>query len=315
MASEVARQPSVIRAVKNCRNGFVLSPSDMERCTRQSSLFKSLRDSQPPMPKVPIPVNLHNEGRCRAIAYFLLTYYLLLVPFKVVYYGPVGLYEMAWLCNSALLFAAVGILKRRMEFVETAIMMIPVVHGTWVVDIVFFLVVGYFPFGSAAYVVEQQTSIIEVIMTSHHAWFIPLCFVTLIGNGSIELDSYINGLVYAHYHAGFGRYFAPRSVNLNMSHFWPPEVKLDYLHWADDMHAVFFFLFYLFNYGVLMNGFAFVFLRLFSILFLHPTLVKGTWGYRRLFRGREVNWYWFVSSKIVIFIIHAIFEGRVGVEG
>eukprot|EP01126_Amoeba_proteus_P059643 TRINITY_DN7805_c0_g2_i1.p1 TRINITY_DN7805_c0_g2~~TRINITY_DN7805_c0_g2_i1.p1 ORF type:complete len:240 (-),score=26.08 TRINITY_DN7805_c0_g2_i1:179-898(-) len=184
-----------------------------------------------------------NARRSRICGQLLLFYFICLTMFRYSVRGCVGLYELLWACNIAIVVGAYGMLTYQKDIVACSISMVSLAHLLWIVDASCYLLFNFFPVGAAKYLADPSQTVFEVFFTLHHVWFIPMSMSVLYKNGPLGLRglglsvvvSIILGLVsrlttplQAEF-AGTVKY-----VNINMSHEMWRDVPHRLFHLFDD---------------------------------------------------------------------------------
>jgi len=89
------------------------------------------------------------------------------------------IYEVLWCCNTAMLLAGAGMLLQRPLLVGMAACGVMFDQMSWYVDLLGYFAQGKFPLGVAKYIISPQTTTEQLITSTHHLWFIPICLATL----------------------------------------------------------------------------------------------------------------------------------------
>jgi hypothetical protein len=229
------------------------------------------------------------------VGIFFIAYYLALGYVKWYLHGPEMLWEMLWVCNTSIVLSGIFMLIGYMPGVEQMIMVIPSVHATWVLDAASYLLFGVFPIGTAAYLANPH-DILETSFTFHHVWFIPLSCLVLYKNGKICAHSWVWGSVNACTFLMLARYSgSPVHLNVNQCYHWSYDLKIPIVHLFDDSHGIFFINYYIFIYCGLMNGAAWVVLRVFSYFALDEAAAPAEKK-----RNRVINW-WNVFMIVIAY--------------
>lgn len=108
--------------------------------------------------------------------------------------------------------------------------------------IVYFLA-GFFPFGTASYVIWPTTHPIIIATTLHHVWMIPLAFAVLRGNAGLPSKLVLYSCSYVLVLASLCRVVTPLTydgvyLNVNMAHEWWKDSEGDFFHQFDKAHPV-----------------------------------------------------------------------------
>lgn len=109
-------------------------------------------------------------------------------------------------------------------------------------DVLAYFTVGFFPFGTASYLIWPTTHPVIIATTLHHVWMIPLAFAVLRGNARLPLTLILYAMSYVFVLAILCRVITPLSfdgvyLNVNMAHEWWKDSPGDFFHQFDDAPA------------------------------------------------------------------------------
>jgi len=196
-----------------------------------------------------------------------------------------GVYDILWLCNLSLVFAAIGMLARNPMIIGTAVGCVAFSHMSWMFDVTYWILFDTFQIGRATYLEEQEFDTLW-FTTLHQVWFIPLCLTVLHidfpGFGvkmyswlyTVGIYTFMASVAYF----GFDVGNIPSSLNIkqyvldfNTGHeFWLPAYKdtFNVVHRFDDSPWPLYVAWSVAIEAVILNGSCFIFLKLFSLLLL-----------------------------------------------
>jgi len=202
-----------------------------------------------------------------------------------------GVYDILWLSNISLGFAAVGMLLQRPLVISIAVACVAFSHISWIFDVSYWLLFDSFQIGRALYLEEQEYDNLWWT-TLHQFWFIPLCLLVLYVDYhafGLPFKSWVYSiLIYAVVAliAYFNFNFTDTTIkhkprqyvlDLNTGHeFWLPAHKDAYniVHLFDNASLPFYILWRILIEGGLLNGVCFIFLKLLSVLLLEDLEAK-----------------------------------------
>eukprot|EP01113_Clastostelium_recurvatum_P035433 TRINITY_DN4942_c0_g1_i1.p1 TRINITY_DN4942_c0_g1~~TRINITY_DN4942_c0_g1_i1.p1 ORF type:complete len:260 (-),score=46.61 TRINITY_DN4942_c0_g1_i1:252-1031(-) len=141
--------------------------------------------------KTPDRPPVHNPRLWYGTGIFLVAFYIFLVCVRSYIRGWYGFFDGIWLCNVAMLVSAYGFFARSNRFVSAGMTATFFPHLLWVIDLSVYCFTGRFPIGTAAYVMWPDIAWSEVISSTHHCWFIPLCFLALRRNGGYHKGAWL----------------------------------------------------------------------------------------------------------------------------
>jgi hypothetical protein len=166
---------------------------------------------------------------CKSVAIGLLLYYVMMM---IVRYNHRGVYAFAdtlWVCNLNILLASAALLFGSPALLGATMVSVFTIHCLWVIDVIVWLLYGVFPIGNAAYIAWPSTSWLEIVSSTHHAWFVPLCLTLLHKNGGLGQKSFWMSVLSIS-PVLFASFFLPKEVmlesgelyylNVNMAHGW-----------------------------------------------------------------------------------------------
>jgi len=168
-------------------------------------------------------------------AIWLLFYYFAMMATRFQHRGFYAFLDTAWLCNFNLLLAATGMAMRKPSLIGACLTAVFIVHCLWIVDVVTWWLKGIFPIGLAAYVAWPDTTWGEIITSTHHVWFSPLCFYVMFKlRGHYVIKSWLISIVLI-IPVLLGSLFVPEEIilengepfylNINMAHGWWKDVN------------------------------------------------------------------------------------------
>ena len=107
--------------------------------------------------------------------------------------------------------------------------------------LVYFLL-GFFPIGTASYIVWPSTHPVIIATTLHHVWMIPLAFAVLRGNAALPAKLVLYAMSYVVVLAIVCRVVTPLTydgvyLNVNMAHEWWKDSPGDFFHQFDGAPA------------------------------------------------------------------------------
>jgi len=227
------------------------------------------------------------------VGILLLVYLGHYVYLHLLFHGQLsnGIYDLLWLANMSLGFAAVGMLVQRPLIISIAVACVAFSHISWIFDVTYWLLFDTFQIGRALYLEEQEYDNIWWT-TLHQFWFIPLCLLVLhvdYYSFGLPFKSWIYSiLIYAVFAliAYFNFNFTDINImnksrsyvfDLNTGHeFWLPAHKDAYniVHLFDNASLPFYILWRILIEGGLLNGVCFIFLKLLSVLLLEDLEAK-----------------------------------------
>jgi len=125
-------------------------------------------------------------------ATILVGYYIVMMVTRFFHRGTYAFLDTAWLCNFNLLMAATGMVLSMPAVIGACLTAVFVVHSLWIVDVITYFSTNTFPIGLAAYVAWPETTWGEIITSTHHVWFSPLCMYVMYKlKGSYALKSWL----------------------------------------------------------------------------------------------------------------------------
>jgi len=171
----------------------------------------------------------NNRTLVNTIGVFMFVYYLAMMYVRFEHRGIVGIADSLWLCNLAVIFGFVSIFLNNPYIMNIAVDCTLIVHLLWVIDVVVWLTTGSFPLGNAEYISWPTITWGEILTTTHHAWYVPLCMLCLHRNGGYQDKVWIGSMYLVVPVLYLSRLF-PRIIdlpngttfylNINMSHEW-----------------------------------------------------------------------------------------------
>ncbi|KAF2070346.1 hypothetical protein CYY_008333 [Polysphondylium violaceum] len=178
---------------------------------------------------------VNNRGLIHGFGVFMFVYYLAMMYVRVEHRGLIGIADSIWLCNLAVIFGFVSIFVDNAYIMNIAVNCTFIVHLLWVIDVVTYFATGSFPLGNAEYISWPSITWGEILTTTHHAWFVPMCMICLHRNGGYQDSVWFPGsMVLVVPVLSFSRYF-PKIItlangstfylNINMSHEWWSDMK------------------------------------------------------------------------------------------
>eukprot|EP01126_Amoeba_proteus_P016258 TRINITY_DN1749_c0_g1_i1.p1 TRINITY_DN1749_c0_g1~~TRINITY_DN1749_c0_g1_i1.p1 ORF type:complete len:219 (-),score=27.76 TRINITY_DN1749_c0_g1_i1:262-918(-) len=149
-----------------------------------------------------------------------------------------GIYESFWACNMALLTVAYGMIMQSSTAISAGLAMVVLAHLLWNIDFLTYCATGKFPIGNAKYLKWRSVGLFETFTTLHHAWFIPLCFFVLYGNGRLDREglilswviSIISGLLCRLFPKEINVHGKTHYLNVNMAHEFWKDIHVSFLH-------------------------------------------------------------------------------------
>jgi len=173
-----------------------------------------------------------------------------------------GFYDALWLCNLAIAFSALGCFTLKATLISTGVNLVTLAHFFWIVDVIAYLLFGFFPFGSAEYLSWPQTTTQEIISSLHHVWYVPLGLFLLRGNGGLRLKAIWYSILTSGIMAVICWLFTPKTLllangkeyylNVNSGHEFWRDMKYSWMHWGNNKPKIIYFI-YLNWLGLLFN--------------------------------------------------------------
>uniref|UniRef100_A0A6B2LGZ3 Uncharacterized protein n=1 Tax=Arcella intermedia TaxID=1963864 RepID=A0A6B2LGZ3_9EUKA len=118
----------------------------------------------------------------------MIVYYVFVGVTRYYIRGLAGFFDVFWLCQMSCLLAGVGALLHQPKVITFTFGLISAPHGLWVLDLFLYFIIGRFPLGMSSYLIWDTTHRLELLTTTHHIWFVPLCFTILYKNGRPTLS-------------------------------------------------------------------------------------------------------------------------------
>lgn len=138
---------------------------------------------------------------------------------------------------------------------------------------------GFFPFGTASYIIWPTTHPVILATTLHHVWMIPLAFAVLKGNARLPVTMPLYSMVYVVVLAIICRIATPVSyngdyLNVNMAHEWWKDSPGDFFHQFDKSPAYIYIVFGT-TIANLINGVSFFVFKAIYDLFVNRGFMAG----------------------------------------
>jgi hypothetical protein len=174
------------------------------------------------------------------LAYFLISYTVIMVTMRFIECGSYILYETPWCCNLAMILCSLGILLNNNLLIAASFVGISMDQLMWYVDCIGYLIIGKFPVGAAKYLIWPQTSFTKKITCTHHLWFLPLNLYLL--QFQFPDNSFILGCLFTALATCSCRFLTPFEIldpvdpnvvhylNINCGYQFWRDVKIKFLH-------------------------------------------------------------------------------------
>jgi len=139
-----------------------------------------------------------------ALPILFTSHYILNVTYSVKTFGiQVGLYNALWVCSLSLLLASFGIMKSKPSLVFSSMIAVGPGHVLWIFDTLYLLITQTSyggPFDVADYnSISGRPTFLSVYTTTHHLWFLPLCFGYLLACKPPQKKICFRHLLHANY--------------------------------------------------------------------------------------------------------------------
>lgn len=203
-------------------------PADVSAAPKQSPSKGGVKR------KVKGPVREHSRAPYISAVCLVLYYFCMMVT-RFFHRGTYAFLDTAWLCNFNLLLAAAGMVLSMPALIGACLTAVFVVHSLWIVDVITWLSTGSFPVGLAAYVAWPETTWGEIITSTHHVWFSPLCLYIMYKlRGKYAIKSWLISGAFI-LPVTLSSLFIPEEIilengepyylNINMAHGWWKDVN------------------------------------------------------------------------------------------
>ncbi|EFA86718.1 hypothetical protein PPL_00523 [Heterostelium album PN500] len=188
----------------NNSNGLLSSPKKEVDTKRKQKLKESTlkqQQQQPPQhqlnnrKKKPIDGFVHNRKLTLVIGFGLVLYYCAMMYVRYQHRGLIGFADTLWLCNMAVVLAILSIFTNKPFILCMGITTTFIVHFLWVVDVITWFTLGFFPLGNAEYISWPNITWGEIITSTHHAWYIPLSILLLHRNGGYQRRAWLGSSI------------------------------------------------------------------------------------------------------------------------
>lgn len=188
------------------------------------------------------------------IGIFVLVHWFLLVYDRIINNIPLNLF---WISHFVLLIAAIGFILRNNFILTGSLILILIMHGLWILDFVFLLVLGNSPSSYTQYV--YRLTPFRKLLTFHHIYLIPLIIWALWKQKKISKHGWVFASIFFAIFSLMSFLFIRREYNINCAHFLckPLEIVFPFLSIINNFHPILylvllnvfmtFFIFYLPN--------------------------------------------------------------------
>lgn len=182
--------------------------------------------------------------------------------------GGWSFFDAVWGCNVALAVASVGMLTGRPRLVAASVAVVGLDQTLWYVDVVGRVLKGRWgtPVGVSSYLnYPENRTLIRLITTWHHLFFLPLCMWTLRHHGGLKFSAWVLSAAITSAIVIVARAFIPKWVtiapgqppaylNVNLSfEFWK-DVKIGLLHLFDNRHPLLYLPYFILFGNIFLNG-------------------------------------------------------------
>lgn len=144
--------------------------------------------------------------------------------------------EIWWMSHIALAIGATGLMLRRPTLTATALCCVLVPHALWLFDAACGLLIGHFPFGITAYLVDATGSM--WIATAHHFYLAPVLYISLLRERANSDAALLLAMVLTLIALTVSRFGLPAAFNVNQAHQAVPAWSAQLIRWTDDLPAV-----------------------------------------------------------------------------
>jgi hypothetical protein len=197
------------------------------------------------------------------IAYFFLSYLVVMIGSRYLDCGSYIFYESVWCCNTSLILASIGILTHRPLLIGASVAGVCCDQLMWYIDCVGYLVLGKFKVGVAKYLLWPETTWSKKYLCTHHLWFMPLALYAL--GWHLPVYSFILSCIFTSASTGLCRWTTPKMwkdvynghehyMNVNAAHEFWRDVKIPLLHTFNECHPAIYLPYMMICVNTALNG-------------------------------------------------------------